>query len=96
LHRATVEKIAHLARLEINSSEEEQFAGQLSGILDYFEQLSELDTEKVPPTMQAIEIQNITRTDSNRLYPDHEVLVQESPPRRGLFLRSRILNTDEE
>jgi aspartyl-tRNA(Asn)/glutamyl-tRNA(Gln) amidotransferase subunit C len=40
IHRATVEKIAHLARLEINSSEEEQFAGQLSGILDYFEQLS--------------------------------------------------------
>ena len=97
IDRATVEKIAHLARLEINSSEEEQFAAQLSGILDYFEQLSELDTENVPPTTRAIEIQNITRADSNRLYRDHEVLVQESPAPEGDYFRvPRILNTDEE
>jgi aspartyl-tRNA(Asn)/glutamyl-tRNA(Gln) amidotransferase subunit C len=97
IDRATVEKIAHLARLEINSGEEEQFAGQLSGILDYFEQLSKLDTENVPPTTRAIEIQNITRADSNRLYPDHEVLVQESPAPEGDYFRvPRILNSDEE
>jgi len=97
IDRATVEKIAHLARLEITNAEEEQFAGQLSGILDYFEQLSELDTENVPPTTRAIEIQNITRTDSNRLYPDHEVLVQESPAPEGDYFRvPRILNSDEE
>ncbi len=97
IDRATVEKIAHLARLEINSGEEEQFALQLSGILDYFEQLSELDTENVPPTTRAIEIQNITRADSNRLYPDHEFLVQESPAPEGDYFRvPRILNTDED
>ncbi|CCI21086.1 Asp-tRNA(Asn)/Glu-tRNA(Gln) amidotransferase subunit GatC [Microcystis aeruginosa] len=97
IDRATVEKIAHLARLEITNAEEEQFAGQLSGILDYFEQLSELDTENVPPTTRAIEIQNITRADSNRLYRDHEVLVQESPaPEGDYFLVPRILNSDEE
>ena len=97
IDRATVEKIAHLARLEITNAEEEQFAGQLSGILDYFEQLSELDTENVPPTTRAIEIQNITRADSNRLYPDHEVLVQESPAPEGDYFRvPRILNSDEE
>ncbi|ODV38614.1 Aspartyl-tRNA(Asn) amidotransferase subunit C [Microcystis aeruginosa NIES-98] len=97
IDRATVEKIAHLARLEITNAEEEQFAGQLSGILDYFEQLSELDTENVPPTTRAIEIQNITRADSNRLYRDHEVLVQESPVPEGDYFRvPRILNSDEE
>ena len=97
IDRATVEKIAHLARLEITNAEEEQFAGQLSGILDYFEQLSELDTENVPPTTRAIEIQNITRADSNRLYRDHEVLVQESPAPEGDYFRvPRILNSDEE
>jgi aspartyl-tRNA(Asn)/glutamyl-tRNA(Gln) amidotransferase subunit C len=97
IDQTTVQKIAHLARLEITSAEEEQFAGQLSGILDYFEQLSELDTENVPPTTRAIEINNITRADSNRLYPDHEVLVQESPSPEGEFFRvPRILNTDED
>jgi aspartyl-tRNA(Asn)/glutamyl-tRNA(Gln) amidotransferase subunit C len=97
IDKATVQKIAHLARLEITPAEEEQFAGQLSGILDYFEQLSELDTENVLPTTRAIEINNITRADSNRLYPDHEALLQASPvPEDNYFRVPRILNTDEE
>jgi aspartyl-tRNA(Asn)/glutamyl-tRNA(Gln) amidotransferase subunit C len=51
IDRTTVQKIAHLARLEITAAEEESLTAQLGGILDYFEQLSELDTEKTyrPP-----------------------------------------------
>ena len=44
-----VRKVAHLARLELKSEEEEMFATQLSSILEYFKHLSELDTETVPP-----------------------------------------------
>lgn len=97
IDRATVQKIAHLARLEITPEEEERFTGQLSGILDYFEQLSELDTENVPPTTRAIEISNITRADSNRVYSGREELLRESPEPEGDYFRvPRILNTDEE
>lgn len=97
IDRTTVQKIAHLARLEVTTEEEEQFAEQLSGIVDYFEQLSELDTENVPPTTRAIEISNITRTDSSRLYPDHEALLYKSPEPEGDFFRvPQILTIDEE
>ena len=41
-----VRKVAHLARLELTPDEELQFTTQLGDILEYFEQLSELDTEK--------------------------------------------------
>ena len=54
--RDSVRKVAHLARLELTADEEQQFSGQLSSILDYFEQLSELDTEDVPPTTRAIDV----------------------------------------
>ncbi len=92
-----VQKIAHLARLDITPTEEEQFAGQLSSILDYFEQLSELDTENVPPTTRAIELSNITRQDSFELYTDREALLKEAPNPEGDFFRvPQILNTDEE
>ncbi|WP_107668395.1 Asp-tRNA(Asn)/Glu-tRNA(Gln) amidotransferase subunit GatC [Cyanothece sp. BG0011] len=97
LDRQEVQKIAHLARLKITPEEEEQFAGQLSDILNYFEQLSELDTENVPPTTRAIELSNITRQDSSELYSDRQALLQEAPSPEGDFFRvPQILNTDEE
>ena len=96
LDRQQVQKIAHLARLDITPAEEEQFAGQLSSILDYFEQLSELDTENVPPTTRAIELSNITRQDTLELYCDHEALLREAPSPEGDFFRvPQILNTED-
>jgi aspartyl-tRNA(Asn)/glutamyl-tRNA(Gln) amidotransferase subunit C len=97
IDRTTVQKIAHLARLEITPAEEEQFTVQLGAILDYFEQLSALDTDNVPPTTRAIEISNITRADSSGSYSDRQDLLQESPELEGDYFRvPRILTTDEE
>ena len=97
LDRQQVQKIAHLARLEITPTEEEQFAGQLSDILNYFEQLSELDTDNVPPTTRAIELSNITRQDTFDLYTDRNALLAEAPNPEGDFFRvPQILNTDED
>ncbi|EAZ94152.1 Asp-tRNA(Asn)/Glu-tRNA(Gln) amidotransferase subunit GatC [Crocosphaera chwakensis] len=97
LDRQQVQKIAHLARLDITPEEEEQFAGQLSDILDYFEQLGELDTENVSPTTRAVELSNITRQDSSQVYSDREALLQEAPnPEDDFFRVPQILNTDEE
>jgi aspartyl-tRNA(Asn)/glutamyl-tRNA(Gln) amidotransferase subunit C len=97
LDRQQVQKIAHLARLEITPQEEEQFATQLSSILEYFEQLSELDTKDVPPTTRAIEISNITRSDKTTPYTNRDALLKEAPEPEGDFFRvPQILNTDEE
>ncbi|HBL11934.1 MAG TPA: Asp-tRNA(Asn)/Glu-tRNA(Gln) amidotransferase GatCAB subunit C, partial [Cyanobacteria bacterium UBA11162] len=56
IDREQVRKVANLARLELTPEEEEQFLPQLNGILDYFQQLSELDTQDVPPTTRAIDV----------------------------------------
>jgi aspartyl-tRNA(Asn)/glutamyl-tRNA(Gln) amidotransferase subunit C len=97
LDRQQVQKIAHLARLEITPEEEQQFATQLSSILEYFEQLSELDTNNVPPTTRAIEITNVTRPDNMMPYLDREAILKEAPEPEGDFFRvPQILNSDEE
>ena len=49
-----VRRIAGLARLELSSEEEELFRGQLSAILDYVEQLEELDVSAVEPMTHAL------------------------------------------
>lgn len=96
IDRQQVQKIANLARLEITSTEEEQFSEQLSGILSYFEQLSELDTQDVPPTTRAIEISNVIRDDTLQVYSERESLLREAPEQEGEFFRvPQILSNDE-
>ena len=49
-----VRRIAALARLELSPEEERLFAGQLSAILEYVEQLKELDVSGVEPMTHAL------------------------------------------
>ncbi|USR89454.1 Asp-tRNA(Asn)/Glu-tRNA(Gln) amidotransferase subunit GatC [Phormidium yuhuli AB48] len=82
-----VKKVAHLARLKLTENEETQFVGQLNGILDYFQQLEELDTENVKPTAHAIDMRNITRNDQQEVYPHREDLLESAPDREDEFFK---------
>ncbi len=49
LDKATVRRIATLARIEVQDADLETVAEQLSGILNWIEQLKEVDTSNVAP-----------------------------------------------
>lgn len=49
LDKATVAKIAHLARIKVPEADQEHLAGELSNILNFVEQLNEVDTVGVQP-----------------------------------------------
>ncbi len=87
IDREQVKKVAHLARLEITSEEEEQFYTQLSSILEYFEQLSELDTDNVEPTTRAIEVSNVTRKDELSPFEGRDALLGEAPEQEGSYFK---------
>ncbi|WP_204140989.1 Asp-tRNA(Asn)/Glu-tRNA(Gln) amidotransferase subunit GatC [Halomicronema sp. CCY15110] len=82
-----VRKVAHLARLELEAGEEEQFTTQLNSILEYVEQLNELDTADVPPTTRAIEVSNIHRADQLETFGDRESLLSNVPDREDDFIK---------
>jgi len=52
---SVVRKIAALARLRIEPSEEERYARELDGILGFVEQLQALDVAGIEPTSQVTE-----------------------------------------
>lgn len=87
IDREEVRKVANLARLELTPEEEEQFTDQLNGILDYFEQLSELDTSKVQPTTRALDVSNVMRSDDLQPFPKRESILEEAPDRDGEFFK---------
>ncbi|MEH2025773.1 Asp-tRNA(Asn)/Glu-tRNA(Gln) amidotransferase subunit GatC [Nostoc sp.] len=90
-----VHKVANLARLELTPEEEEQFTIQLGSILDYIEQLNELDVSNVLPTTRAIDVSNITREDELQPYPDRESILNGAPEQEGEFFKvPKILNAE--
>ena len=55
--------VATLARLDLAADEAKELAGQLGSILDYVQQLDELDTTDVPPTSHAVPLDTPFRDD---------------------------------
>ncbi|MBM3506522.1 MAG: Asp-tRNA(Asn)/Glu-tRNA(Gln) amidotransferase subunit GatC [Alphaproteobacteria bacterium] len=63
LDKATVTKIARLARLRVAETEKDGLAGELSNILSFIEQLDEVDTKGVEPMTSVVAVPLRRRTD---------------------------------
>lgn len=61
---ADVRHIATLARLTLSEEEVKKFTTELSGILQYIDQLSEADTDDIEPTAQVTGTNNRFREDT--------------------------------
>ena len=82
-----VRKVARLARLELEEREVEEFAGQLSSILEYVEKMNELDTEGVEPLAHCLPISNVLREDVARESIGSEAALANAPQRDGEFFK---------
>lgn len=63
LSRAEVEHIAELAKLNLTEAELDQYAVQLSAILDYIAELNALNTDEIPPTASVLPLKNVLAAD---------------------------------
>lgn len=81
LTREQVEKIAHLARIELAESDIEKFQNQLSQVLNYIESLQEVDTSTIEETAQVTNLENVWRQDSMIDCPadERQAALEEAP-----------------
>ena len=63
IDKATVAKIARLARIHVPEESREALAGELSNILGWVEQLAEVDTDDVAPMTSVVEVPLPRRKD---------------------------------
>ncbi|GAB4243628.1 MAG: Asp-tRNA(Asn)/Glu-tRNA(Gln) amidotransferase subunit GatC [Thermoleophilia bacterium] len=63
INREEVEHVARLARLHLEENELERLRVELSKIIDYVQQISELDLAGVEPTAHAAALTNVFRED---------------------------------
>lgn len=92
LSRQQVEHIARLARVGLSEEDVDQFSEQLSEILEYFEQLSQVDTEGVPPTAHTLPLHNVMRGDDEpRPALEQEEVLANAPLRDGDHFRVKVI-----
>ncbi|GAB6100008.1 Asp-tRNA(Asn)/Glu-tRNA(Gln) amidotransferase subunit GatC [Halanaerocella petrolearia] len=92
LDKETVERVAHLARLELTEEEVEEFTEQLSDILGHAEKLNELDTEDVEPMAHVLPVNNVLRDDEVRESLDREEALANAPEKeQGMFKVPQIV-----
>tara|TARA_B100000085_G_C18310615_1_gene418147 strand:+ start:118 stop:411 length:294 start_codon:yes stop_codon:yes gene_type:complete len=88
-----VEKVAHLARLELDENEINNHVKQLEKILDYIKQLEKIDTDNVSCTTRAIEVANVFRKDDKKNYDCTEELLDLGPSREDKYFKvPKIMN----
>lgn len=74
-----VEHVAHLARLAVTDEEVENLAKDLSAIIEYAEQLNELDTDNVEPTTHVLDLKNVMRKDEPKEWITQEEALKNAP-----------------
>lgn len=82
---ATVRNIAHLARIKVSDAEAKTLEGELNGILQWVEQLNEVETQGVEPMTCVTEMPVKMRKDevTDGGYP--EDIVKNAPEHAGAF-----------
>jgi len=79
IDKEEVRHIARLARLELSESEIEKFSVQLSAILEYMDQLNEVDTSQIEPTSHVLEFTNVFKEDQVKTGPWGSVALSNAP-----------------
>ena len=82
---STVRHIARLARIKVTESEARALEGELSGILDWVEQLGEVDTDGVEPMTCVTEMSLKMRSDEVSDGGYAETVVHNAPERADAF-----------
>lgn len=92
MDKDTVRRIATLARIRVQEEELERLAGELGNILDWVEQLGEVDTSDVAPLESVSGTELPQRADevSDGFYPER-VLANAPEARDGFFAVPKVV-----
>ena len=90
--KATVARIARLARINVPEDRQEQLVGELNGILDWIAELDEVDTGAVEPlasvTGHGLPRRSDEVTDGNQV---NEVLANVPETAGGFFVVPKVV-----
>lgn len=88
-----VEQIAKLARLKFDENEIENLTKDMNKILDYMDQLNELDTDNIEPLSHPLDLSNVMREDNLKESISREEVFKNTPSHNEEFFKvPKVIN----
>jgi aspartyl-tRNA(Asn)/glutamyl-tRNA(Gln) amidotransferase subunit C len=81
-----VNRIARLARLSFNDNEKQKLQEELSAILDFVDQLKEVEDKVIPEVFDSDSV-NLMRDDIAEEFTPPEEFLKQAPSREGDFIK---------
>ncbi|WP_226390650.1 Asp-tRNA(Asn)/Glu-tRNA(Gln) amidotransferase subunit GatC [Penaeicola halotolerans] len=87
IDKNTIQKIAHLSRLEFDAQGEQKMIDSMTQILDWVEKLDELDTEGIEPLTTMSSEVNVLRADEVKPPLPHDKGLKNAPQKDSDYFR---------
>lgn len=92
IDKETVEKVAHLARLELAEDEKEKMIADMNKILGFMDKLNQIDTSGIEPLVYMTNEINTTREDVIKQEITHEEALLNAPKHdKDYFLVAKVI-----
>jgi aspartyl-tRNA(Asn)/glutamyl-tRNA(Gln) amidotransferase subunit C len=92
IDKETVEKVAHLARLELAEDEKDKMIEDMSKILGFMAKLNEIDTSGIEPLVYMTNEINVLREDVIKQEITHKEALQNAPKHdEDYFLVAKVI-----
>jgi aspartyl-tRNA(Asn)/glutamyl-tRNA(Gln) amidotransferase subunit C len=85
--KETLDKIAHLARLEFDEKDSEKMIKDLGNIISFVEKLNEVNTDGVEPLTTMSHEVNALREDEVKPHLDRDIALKSSPKKDADYFR---------
>jgi aspartyl-tRNA(Asn)/glutamyl-tRNA(Gln) amidotransferase subunit C len=95
LSQETVQYVADLSRIELKPQELEKLARQLQAILDFIDQLKELDISGIAPTSHILPVNNVFREDTpSPCLPVNKTLANAPKKENNFFVVPKVIEQE--
>ncbi len=96
IDKATVDAVAHLARLEFDDEEKQVLIGNMNRMIDFVDKLNELNTDHVEPLIYMCDEVNMLREDVvKETITQKEALLNAPKHDSDYFKVSKVVDRDK-
>ena len=82
-----VEYVAKLARLSLDEKEKVEYCEQLDKILEYMDELEQVDTTDIKPMSHPVEMKNVFREDEVNASSLADDIISNAPEKEARFFK---------
>ena len=88
INKNTVDKIAHLARLEFENEAKEEMVNDMNRMLSFVDKLNEVNTDNVEPLIYMTHEQNVSREDVVKDTVSHKDALLNAPKKDSDYFKA--------